>query len=144
MQRCSKGFTLIELMIVVVVIAILASIAWPSYQEFIKRSRRSDAQSLMLSISSKEQQFMLDRRAYTDLVGTGGLNLSQQGWDCTAGGNRTCANAYYNVTVELVAGPPAGFNVVGTPIGVQIGDGTLTYTSTGAKTRVVSGTDKGW
>lgn len=139
-----KGFTLIELMIVVVVIAILASVAWPSYQEYIKRSRRSDAQSLMLSISSKEQQFMLDRRAFTDLTGTGGLGMSAQGWDCTANSNKTCANAFYNVTVTLDAGPPPTFAVVGTPIGVQVGDGTLNYASTGAKTRMVGATDKGW
>lgn len=143
-MRSSKGFTLIELMIVVVVIAILASVAWPSYQEYIKRSRRSDAQSLMLAISSKEQQVMLDRRQYTDLTGTGGLNMSAQGWNCTANSNKTCANAYYNVTIDLVAGPPPSFNVVGNPVGAQVGDGTLNYAGTGAKTRMVGATDKGW
>ena len=143
-MRGSKGFTLIELMIVVVVIAILASVAWPSYQEYLKRSRRSDAQSLMLSISSKQQQFMLDRRQYTDLTGTGGLNISAQGWNCTANSNKTCANVYYDVTVDLVTGPPPSFNVVGTPVGVQVGDGTLNYAGTGAKTRMVGATDKGW
>ena len=143
-MRGSKGFTLIELMIVVVVIAILASVAWPSYQAYIKRSRRSDAQSLMLLISSKEQQVMLDRRQYTDLTGTGGLGLSAQGWNCTANSNKTCANAFYNVTIDLVAGPPPSFNVVGTPVGVQVGDGTLNYAGTGAKTRMVGATDVGW
>ena len=145
-MRGSKGFTLIELMIVVVVIGILAAVAWPSYQEYLKRSRRSDAQSLMLSISSKEQQFILDRRQYTDVVGTGGLNIPAQGWNCTADSNKTCANAYYNVTVDLVtcAPPPACFTVAGRPVGVQVGDGTLNYAGTGAKTRMVGVTDKGW
>ena len=143
-MRGSKGFTLIELMIVVVIIGILASIAWPSYQEYIKRSRRSDAQSLMLSISSKQQQFMLDRRQYTDLVGAGGLNISTQGWNCTVDTNKTCANGSYNVKVDLVAGPPPSFNVVGTPTGSQAGDGTLNYSGSGAKSRMVGTTDKGW
>jgi type IV pilus assembly protein PilE len=143
-MRGSKGFTLIELMIVVVIIGILASIAWPSYQEYIKRSRRSDAQSLMLSISSKQQQFLLDRRQYTDLVGAGGLNISTQGWNCTVDANKTCANSSYNVKVDLVAGPPPSFNVVGTPTGSQAGDGTLNYAGTGAKSRMVGTTDKGW
>ena len=144
MHGSRRGFTLIELMIVVVIVAILASIAWPSYQAYIQRSRRSDAQSLMLAISSKEQQYMLDRRQFTDLVGPTGLNMSQQGWTCTVNGNKACVNAYYSVSVEVLAGPPPGFNVLGTPSGVQAGDGTLNYASTGAKTRMVSGTDKGW
>jgi type IV pilus assembly protein PilE len=144
MHGSRRGFTLIELMIVVVIVAILASIAWPSYQAYIQRSRRSDAQSLMLAISSKEQQYMLDRRQFTDLVGPTGLNMNQQGWTCTVNGNKVCVNAYYSVSVEVLAGPPPGFNVIGAPGGVQADDGTLNYSSTGAKTRMVSGTDKGW
>lgn len=140
----STGFTLIELMIVVVVIGILASIAWPSYQEYLKRSRRSDAQTLMLSISSKQQQYMLDARQYTDTVGAGGLSISSQGWNCGANGNKTCSNAYYDVSVTLQAGPPPGFTVVGTPKDTQVSDGILSYAHTGTKTRMVSGTDKGW
>jgi len=143
-MRSRRGFTLIELMIVVAVIGILATIAWPSYTEYMKRSRRSDAQSLMLSIVNKEQQYLLDARQFTDTVGTGGLGISSQSWDCTASSSKTCSNAYYDITVTLAAGPPPTFTVVGTPKGSQSGDGTLNYLSTGTKTRMVNGTDKGW
>lgn len=139
------GFTLIEVMIVVVIIGILATIAWPSYNAYLARSRRSDAQSLMLSIVNKEQQYLLDARQYTATVGTGGLGIASQGWNCSSIAT-ACSNAYYAVTVTLTAGPPPGFTVVGTPVGSQLdaNDGTLNFVSTGSKTRMVGATDKGW
>ena len=98
----------------------------------------------MLSMVNKEQQYLLDARQYTDTVGTGGLGISGQGWDCTASSNKACANAYYSITVTLTAGPPPSFTVVGTPTGTQVDDGTLNFVSTGSKTRMVGGTDRGW
>jgi type IV pilus assembly protein PilE len=145
-MRDAKGFTLIELMIAVVIIAILVSVALPSYQSSMQRGRRSEAQQVMLSIVNKEQQYLLDARQYTDVLGAGGLAITQQGWDCTLNASKTCANTYYDISVTLNAGPPPGFTVTGTPkaAGNQTADGVLTYVSTGAKSRVVGGVDKGW
>lgn len=143
-MRGARGFTLIEVMVVVAIIGILAGIAWPSYQEYVKRSRRADTQSLMLRIVNREQQYLLDARQYTDVIGTGGLGIAVQGWDCTVGGNRVCSSSSYDITVTLNAGPPPTFTVVGTPKAGQTSDGTLNFVSTGAKTRMVGGTDKGW
>lgn len=55
----SRGFTLIELMIVVVVISILAAIAYPSYEEYMRKAKRADAQTVLLELA----QFM--ERHYT-------------------------------------------------------------------------------
>lgn len=143
-MRSAKGFTLIEVMIVVVIIGILASVAWPSYQSYLQRSRRAEAQTLMLTIVNRQQQFLLDARQYTDVIGAGGLGIATQGWDCTGNGSKTCSNAYYDVTVALDAGPPPGFTVTGTAKGTQTTDGVLNYVNTGIKSRVVSGVDKGW
>jgi len=145
-MRKARGFTLIELMITVVIVAILASVAWPSYERYMQRSRRAEAQSLMLAIVNKQQQYLLDARQYTNVLGVGGLAMVQQGWDCSLDTARTCANTYYNVTVTLNAGPPPSFTVTGTPkvTTSQTADGTLTFVSTGGKTRMVGGVDKGW
>lgn len=116
------GFTLIELMVVVAVIGILAAVAYPSYTSYMKRGYRSQAEQLMSEIASKEVQYMLDARAFTATIGSGGLNIpNKDGWTCTS----TCTNAHYTVQVTLVAGPPPGFYVTATPSGNQDSDGTL-------------------
>lgn len=71
-MRKNQGFTLIELMIVVVVIGVLAAIAYPSYQQYVIRANRSAAQSQMMEIANRQQQFLLANRRYaSSLVGLG-------------------------------------------------------------------------
>jgi type IV pilus assembly protein PilE len=113
------GFTLIELMIVVVVLGILGAIAYPSYSQYVKRGHRSAAQQLMMKIASREEQYVLDARAYTAaLTGAGSINLgaTEDSYTCTAA---QCANAFYTITVALVAGPPPGYTITATATGTQ-------------------------
>ena len=75
-MRRSSGFTLIELMIVVVIVAILSMIAYPSYRDHLIRGYRANAQQFMLDIAQRQEQFFLDQRQYTATWGAGGINLS--------------------------------------------------------------------
>jgi type IV pilus assembly protein PilE len=131
----TRGFSLIELMIVVVVIGVLSAIAYPSYISYTQRANRADAQQLMLNIASRQQQYLLDARAYTSVLGgSTGLNISQQGWDCTTT-NTKCTNNYYEITMSTVsAGPPPAYTITATAKGSQLSDGNLTLTDTGTKT----------
>ena len=139
------GFSLIELMVVVVVIGILAGIAWPSYLNYVKRANRSQAEQLMLEIANREQQYIIDARQFTATIGATGLNIgNKDNWTCTA----TCTNGKYTVSVVVnnTAAPPT-YTITADPgTGVQQSDGVLTMDSTNVKARKVGGTgsDLGW
>ncbi|MGP0172022.1 type IV pilin protein [Pseudomonas sp. NCHU5208] len=67
----NKGFTLIEMMIVVVVIGILAAIAYPSYQEYVRKSKRADAQAALMELSHFMERYYTANGKYTKSDGTG-------------------------------------------------------------------------
>jgi len=62
----SKGFTLIEVMIVVAIIGILAAVVYPSYSEFIWRSNRTEAQRELIRLANLQEQRFVDQRTYTN------------------------------------------------------------------------------
>lgn len=123
--RRAAGFTLIELLIAVVVVAILAAIAYPSYTEHVRKSRRATAQAALMDIASKQQAYLLDRRAYTDRLG-----------DLSFAAPAEIANAYNFAIVVDNAATPMTFVVTATPINAQTASGELPLTldQSGAKT----------
>lgn len=68
MVKQFKGFTLIEVMIVIVIIAILAAIAYPSYQEYVRSTKRADAQAQMLEVANRLQRFKVANFSYVPIV----------------------------------------------------------------------------
>ena len=129
-----SGFTLVELMIVVTVIAIISAIALPFYRNYIIKSHRTAVQSFMLSIASREEQYFLDAQQYISTLGSGGLNLSTPNE----------VTGYYTVSVTLNAGPPPGYTITSAPVAgsTQASDGTLTLDNTGAKTPLTKWTSQ--
>ncbi|MEO8187561.1 MAG: type IV pilin protein [Burkholderiaceae bacterium] len=126
MTRTQFGFTLIEVAVVMAVAAILAAVAIPNYSEYVMRSHRSEAQSFISDVASRQSQFFLDRRSYAATVGA--LNMAAPAE----------LAARYTVAIAVVAGPPSGFQVTATPIGVQGTDrcGLLTIDQAGNRTAV--------
>ena len=64
-SRADGGFTLIELMIVVVIVGVLAAIAYPSYQQYARETKRADAHAVLLRIATLEEKFFSNNNGYT-------------------------------------------------------------------------------
>ncbi|MFV0594542.1 type IV pilin protein [Shewanella sp.] len=67
-----QGFTLVEVMIAVVIVGILASIAYPSYIDYVVKSGRSEGVAAVMKVANLQEQYYLDNRAYaTDMTKLG-------------------------------------------------------------------------
>ena len=63
-----RGFTLIELVIVMALLGILLAIAVPTYREHMRKAARADAQSFLTDVASRQQQYLVDKRRYATSV----------------------------------------------------------------------------
>lgn len=106
------GFTLVELMIAVAVVAFLAAIALPSYQGQLRKSRRGTAQAFMMDISQRQQARFLDTRNYVTIDNNADVQ-AKLGLTVPAD-----VSTYYNLDVD-VTGPPPGFTVFAVAKGTQ-------------------------
>lgn len=132
MQK-QRGFTLIELMIVVAVIAILTAIAFPSYRDYVIRSNRAAAQSQMLDIANRQQQYLLANRDYAATLTALSYTLPDDvSENYTATISLDCDT---NGTVDSSEGKPPCFIITLTPTDGQTKDGALVLNATGTKTR---------
>ena len=119
------GYSLLELMIVVVIIAILAAVAYPSYLQHVVRNNRAVAQQYLLEVSSLQHQYILDTRNYASTLAALGSTPT----------DRVSDNYTVTITeVDNTASPPTftaqAVPKAGTP---QEGSDTLTVNHLGQK-----------
>jgi type IV pilus assembly protein PilE len=126
MRQRLGGFSLIELMVVVVIVAILMRIAIPQYRSYLVRGNRSEAEAAMMEIAQRQQQYLLDSRAYATTITGTGLNYT------VASG----VTQYYTITMTVPTAIPPSFTVTATPITgtIQATDSVLTINQAGTKT----------
>jgi len=122
----SSGFTLIEVMIVVAVIGILAAIAYPSYLEYVRDARRSDARVNLLELAQYMERYHTGNGSYLNASNAApALPYTESPKD---GGTK-----YYDLSFSAIA--TNSFTLRAVPKGAMTGDscGTLTYTFAGVK-----------
>lgn len=130
-----RGFTLIEVMIVVVIVAILASIAFPSYQEYVLRSNRTEGQALLSDVAARQERYFAQHNTYADTVTKLGLSSANS------------TNGLYELSVS--PNPTTNFTLIATPQGSQTRDAkcgnlTLDHRGTRGKTGSAASVNDCW
>ncbi len=133
MKKSTKGFTLIELMITVAIIGILAGIAYPSYQDSVRKSRRADAKAALMGLSNAMERHFTETNSY---IGAAVGCSPNPGIYCVP---PQTAN-FYNITIN--AATAATFTIQAAPTGTHTDPrcGTLSLTHTGVRGETGTGT----
>jgi type IV pilus assembly protein PilE len=126
--RSSAGFTLLELMIVVAVIGILATIAYPMYGDYVTRGQITDGITKLGNFRTQMEKFYMDNRTYQG-GGPGGCGVLDPA---------VAADDYFRIQCRAFAGPPETYLVTGT--GVKGGVAGFVYTINQANAKTSTGT----
>lgn len=118
-----SGFTMIEILIVLVIVAILAAIAYPSYLNQMRRSNRAEAQSFLLDLTNRQQQYLMDARTYANTVAKLGTSTP------------AAVSRYYTITEPFPTATATAFTMQAVPIvgTTQEPDYTLSVDQDGVK-----------
>lgn len=132
-HRPNRGFTLIELMMVVAIVGILAAIAFPSYKNYVVRASREAAQTELLQLANIQEKIYLNSNEYAVSVTTAYNGRADGGLGKTTG--RT-ADGKYTLSIDPTAGPTQIFTITAAPVAgtSQEGDGSVTISSDGMRT----------
>jgi type IV pilus assembly protein PilE len=121
-SACRRGFTVIELLITVVVLAVLMAVAYPSYQSQIRKTRRAEAFTALSNVQQAQERHRSTRPAFTDLI-TEATTASPPGLGLPS--TRT-SSGYYDLGITLVSGGTTTYVVTATAVAgtSQAADGT--------------------
>lgn len=133
----ANGFTLMEVMITVVIIGILAAIAYPSYTNYVTAARRSDATINLTRIAALQEKFFTRCGRYADnLIGTPipcGPAPATAIFDAGLAAGGVTRDGYYTLTATVTPGPPPLGGGAGAP-----GGGGFTLTAAPALTQATA------
>lgn len=126
-MKTQRGFTLVEVMVVVVIVAILSAIAIPSYTDYVRRGKITEAISSLSDMRVKMEQFFQDNRTY---VGA-----------CSSGTVAPTPTATTNFTFACSGQSTTGYTVTATGISSMVG---FVYTINESNTRTTTGLPSTW
>ncbi len=133
--KYAKGITLIELMIVVAIVGIIASIAYPSYQDQMRKTRRADGQAMLMEVMNAQERFFTNYGSYTNNLVA--LDPNGLGYPDAGSGKVDSDEGFYQITAGTCEAGTALSQCVAltaTAVGGQTSDGNLTFNSRGEKT----------
>jgi len=147
-DRAQQGVTLIELMIVLLIAGLLASISVPSYRQYILRSHRVEAQTVLMNLAAAQERHYLVCNTYTDSIDGPsdtaceiGRGLGFGNFDADVDGLQT-ENSWYTITIDDADAET--FTATATAIGGQAGDVDCTTLSIDAAGRREAKSDECW
>lgn len=145
-RNAQRGFSLIELMIVVAIIAIISAFAYPSYDRYVIKTKRSVAQNALLQVADRQQQFFMDNKRFAADITN--LGFPANPYVIDDNGTSTVASdadAVYSLSLSNVTATT--WTATATPLNSQLSRdtycGSLTITQTGAKSKS-GASDKCW
>lgn len=141
-----QAFTLVELLVTMTIIAILAAIAYPSYQSNVYKSRRADAKGALLGFANAMERHYTETNSYCDAADEAGQTVDGCGSDSPDKGSPIIYNAtspvdsgsvYYQLSITSVSSNT--FTLQAEPVGAQVDDacGRLLISQTGER-RIVN------
>lgn len=141
-KKYSRGFTLIELMVVVAVIGILAAVAYPSYQDYVRKARRAEGRTAMMELLQQQERYITQNNTYLAFA-KGATNVPFKTYSGDGGrtsaafwlGARACTGQTISNCVEVFGQP----NSYTDPIITE-----LKITSTGVKSCTATNTTLCW
>jgi type IV pilus assembly protein PilE len=98
-RRRTRGFSLVELMVVIAVVAILSAIALGAYRQYMLRTNRTDGTMVLLKLQAAEEKYFLQNNTYTANLGTDGLGVTGG----TGVTSMTTARGFYTIAVAAGA-----------------------------------------
>lgn len=138
-RRAMHGFTLIELMITVAIVALLASIAYPAYTDSVLKGRRAEARTALVELMQQQERYMTQRNTYLAFTNSAGTTNPATAKDTfkVFSGDREAGTAYW-LSAATCAAPNNDIRtcvqLTATPVRADPAAGNLSINSIGQKT----------
>lgn len=145
-RHAAAGFTLIEMLIALVIAAILASIAWPSYQKSVQRSRRSDAMAALAELSQAQERWRANNAQYQSVIADlpGARSLSAGGhYDIAMLADSTSRTGYI-AQATVHSGSPQSGDSTCQMMRLTLAEGQITYGSSNGGSSLNTAPDPCW
>ncbi|MDT7836349.1 type IV pilin protein [Aquabacterium sp. OR-4] len=142
-----RGFTLIEMLITLAVVAILATVAWPTYQNAVRKGRRADAMAAIAQVMQAQERWRSERTSYkTDMSGLlpNNRTVSADGHYAISLADGSVTATGYTVLATVQSGSPQASDSVCATMRVVVAGGSITYGSLNASNVANAAPDPCW